>query len=172
MTAHAWGHASDNRTPPNARRARPRGPSASRAPETDRSALETLSRADRSFEPVPRRRERADPPISISAAGVVGKVEVQHDAALAGPSEVRSFDRIEEIAPSAKGFPAVGLVPEGEEHAPAVALDPEQGQLRTKRLFEPARASERNECDHVICSRGNGSRSRIAHLVEIDGEPQ
>src|SRR5215212_4794873 len=126
MTAHAWGHASDNRTPPNARRARPRGPSASRAPETDRSALETLSRADRSFEPVPRRRERTDPPIGIGAAGVIGKIEVQHDAALARPPEVRSFNGVEEIAASTEGLAAIGRITEGQEHASAVALDPEQ----------------------------------------------
>ena len=88
-----------------------------------------LPRVDRHVDGVLGRRQRAHPARVVPARRVVREVEVDDDA-LAVRSEVGALRRVEHVAATAVAGAAGGRVPERQEEAAAVLIQPPQRSRR------------------------------------------
>ena len=62
-----------------------------------RPVFDPLARTDRSHELILRRCQGADPLIGVGATWIVSEVEVEHDLAVVGPTQIRPLDGVEEV---------------------------------------------------------------------------
>jgi hypothetical protein len=87
-------------------------------------------------------------------------------------AEVGAFDGIEQIAAAAEGLSAAGGVAQRQEHAAAVAFEPEQRELATEPVAETAGPGEGAHVDGAVLAARQGVGRGLGNRQERDRKAQ
>lgn len=87
---------------------------------------------------------------------MIGEIEIQDQPTIRHLPQIRPLYAIQQVTPAAIGLLAAGRILKRQEHATAIAGNPENGQFPTQRTLQSYRPAKRAGDDRAILPRIQG----------------